>query len=235
MKHDPALTAAPYLAGELERSERDRFEEHLMHCEDCWAEVRSARQGLTAVERTRELAPAHLRERVREAVRSAQMAVGKRRWKRTHTVATASAIAAIAAVSVLVVVQVRPPRPDPISAAVSDFKANRLPGSTAPLTPAPDLSAIRLTVMGAGDGRLEGMAVTAYAFRDATGRRLIVYTAAHAFPALQGGHPLGGAKGPWMVHRDGTFVLRARYPHQVLVVGKDDGLVHDAAVVLDVM
>jgi hypothetical protein len=147
----------------------------------------------------------------------------------------AALVAAVATSVTLVAFRVRPPASDPIIAAVADYRAGRLPGSTTPSAPAPDLSSMRLTAVGAGVGHLDGMSVTGYAFRDSSGRRLVIYTAAKAFTMPEGGHHLDGSKGAWMAHRDGTAVLGALYPHGMLIVGSDDGLVHGAALALNVM
>ena len=65
--HDP-LTAAAYLAGELTTAERTEFESHLLTCDECWAELDTARRGQAPVELAREQAPPQLRQRIRAAI-----------------------------------------------------------------------------------------------------------------------------------------------------------------------
>src|SRR2546426_6077401 len=66
--HDPETAAAHYLSGNPRARARRRFEEHLLECEECWAEVVLAREGRRLAESARELAPPGLRENVRAAV-----------------------------------------------------------------------------------------------------------------------------------------------------------------------
>ena len=54
MRHDPQRTAAAYLGGQLPRRHRDRFEAHLLACEDCWGEVQASRRGRALAETARE-------------------------------------------------------------------------------------------------------------------------------------------------------------------------------------
>jgi hypothetical protein len=66
--HDPERDAAEYVTGELSRRATRWFEEHLLHCEDCWREVFLGRLGRRIAEESREQASASLRDRVRAAV-----------------------------------------------------------------------------------------------------------------------------------------------------------------------
>ena len=79
MTHEPEVAAAVYLAGTLDAAERERFEEHLLGCEECWSEVRTAHRGRALAESLREVAPQPLRERVRASVAAASRSDRRRR------------------------------------------------------------------------------------------------------------------------------------------------------------
>jgi len=233
VRHDAERRTAAYLAGELSPDEWQRFEDHLLECDDCWAEVDAGRRGLRAVETLRELAPPHLRSAIRQEITSASSE--PRRRDRRWLAAAAATVVVVAGTAVAVVAARGPSEPAAITAAIAGYTDDRLPGSDMPKIPAPDLSSLRMTEMGAGAGRLGDMPVTAYAYRDHAGRRLIVYVGTTTFPMPPSAHLFDGREGPWMAQRDGVTALAARAPHQLLIVGEDDDLVHDAAIALDVM
>lgn len=232
MTHNPEGRAAAYLAGEQSEAERESFEEHLLACDECWAEVEAARRGLTAVEAVRELAPSHLRAAIRSSVAASQRSG---RPDRRLMIAAAATVVVVAGVAAGIMASRGPERAALISAAVQAYSDDRLPGSDMPKMPAPDLSSLRLTELGAGAGRIEDMPVTAFAYRDRSGRRLLVYVSTKTFPMPASADMLDGPDGAWMAHSGGISVLAARHPHQLLIVGEDETLVHDAAVALDVM
>ncbi|HYZ93980.1 MAG TPA: anti-sigma factor [Actinomycetota bacterium] len=230
MTHSSEATSAAYLAGELADGDSKDFEQHLLECDDCWADLDEARRGLTAVESLRELAPSHLRA----AVRHGTPARGSGRSHRV-ALALAAGVAVVAGIGAGVVLALRPSEPSVIAAAVAGYIDDELPGARMPKAPPPDLTSLRLADIGAGAGRIEGVTVTAYAYRDPTGRRLMVYVGTTAFPMPRRAHMFHGPDGPWMTHTGGVMLLASRTPHTVLIVGEDDELVHDAAVALDVM
>ncbi len=235
MTHNPEIDAAAYLAGSLDADERERFEEHLLSCEECWSEIDAGRRGIQNAEQAREFAPRHLRDHMRhvlaEETRPKVRRVPTARW-----LVAAVAVVMVAAAGVGVWSPwSQPDQPVAITAAVAGYVDSRLPGSATPDAPAPDLSALRLTEVGAGAGRLGALPVKAYAFRDASGRRLMVYMGTKEFPMAMGARPLNGSDGPWVARHEGVSVLCARYPHELLIVGKDNALVHAAAEALDVM
>ncbi len=147
---------------------------------------------------------------------------------------------ALGGLALLVVVALHPGRSGPprqpaaIGAAVADFRALRLPGTEVPRGAAPDLSQVRLRPMGAAAGVVAGRAVTAYSYRDSTGRDLLVYLSREPFPTAAGAKRLAGPDGPWIAGIGGVTVLCARSPHALLVLGLDRRLVLDAARVLDI-
>jgi anti-sigma factor RsiW len=57
-----------FLAGELSDEDERRFDEHLLHCEECWQAVQADRAARFALEKLREAAPAGLHDRVALAV-----------------------------------------------------------------------------------------------------------------------------------------------------------------------
>jgi Putative zinc-finger len=225
--HDPA-TAAAYVSGELTGEAHAEFENHLLACEECWSEVETGRRGRELVERAREVAPEHLRLRI------AALADGPRRRRRT--VATVIAVAAcLAALIAVVFTVVNRSSPAPLEAAVAGYRSDRLPGSRIPAVPAPDLSGIGLTQTAAGAGDLAGVPVTAYAYRDDTGRRLLIYVGERPFVTPKQAEHYGDADASWVSHYDGVSVLCSRSPHVTLVVGQDEKQVHAAANVLDLI
>jgi anti-sigma factor RsiW len=50
VSHEPEVAATVYLAGSLDAVERERFEEHLLSCEECWQQVQLAHRGLALSE-----------------------------------------------------------------------------------------------------------------------------------------------------------------------------------------
>jgi hypothetical protein len=232
--HDAETTAAAYLFGEMDPDEKQHFEEHLLTCEDCWREVERARVGMQALESSREFAPDHLRAKIRDVAR--EMPSSRRRRPARRPVAAAAVAVVLAGIAFGVWGMTRPPAvPAAITAAVTGYVDRRLPGSATPEAPAPDLPGLDLTEVGASAGRIERFDVNTYAFRDQSGRRLMIYIGDRAFPMPNDARPLEGSDGPWIAHHDGVAVLCARYPHELLIVGKDDKLVRAAAESLDVM
>ena len=251
MTHDRAADAAAYVAGELDHSACDDFENHLIDCEQCWAEVEAGRAGRAIAEAGREVAPVHLRDSIRALVAAAPLgsaplgaareqapadpvigtAIERRRVPGRLLVAAASVALLLAG---LVVATHRPEQPSAIRAAVAGFREQRLPGRGIPLAGAPDLGRLSMRSIGAGSGSLEGQQVTAYAYRDDQGRRLLIYVSDEAFPTARGAVRQGSADGPWIVETDEVTVLCARRPHALLVLGEDTTLVRAAADALDV-
>jgi hypothetical protein len=232
--HDDA-TIGGYLAGELAQPERDAFEQHLLTCERCWAEVDCGRRGRTLAERAREPAPDQLRDQVLAAVAAAQPT--RRRRPHTRVLVAAAAVALIAAVTTLIAVRAANPaaQPAPIAAAVAGYRDDRLPGSGIPDRAGPDLSTLRLAEAGAGTGHLAGQPVTGYAYRDNTGRRVLIYQSNQPFPMPErADHPTGPSGAAITTHR-GVAVLCSRHPYETLILGDDQHLVWRVATALDLI
>lgn len=97
MSHEPEVAAAVYLAGILDATARERFEDHLLACEDCWGEVRTAHRGRALAESLREVAPQPLHERVRASVAAAWRSDRRRRRRPLVAVAVVAAVLAVVA------------------------------------------------------------------------------------------------------------------------------------------
>lgn len=225
MDHDVEVSAAAYLAGDMTTEDRERFEAHLVDCDECWKELDTARRGLSAATDAREFAPAHLRDRIRGLTQTERPG---RAPRRAYRLLAAVVVAAVVGAGAFAVSQ-RDAEHAVIAAAVAAYNEGELPGSSMPKAPAPDLSAVDLVEVGAGRGRIESLDVDAYIYRDQSGRSVMVYTAREAFPMPDGARPLRSKRGPWVADEDGVTVLCARYPHELLIIGKDGDLVRDVA------
>jgi predicted anti-sigma-YlaC factor YlaD len=223
MGHDPQRAAGAYLGGELGRRQRERFEAHLLACEACWGEVQAARQGRTLAESAREVAPQHLRERVRATIEATP--AGRRRHAEGW--AALAAVLMVAAVAVLLVARQQPAQPAPIAAAVASYQAD----STAWSGPADpprlrQLGALRWR--GSGRDTLGGMPVVAHLYRDTAGHRIVLLQADRSFPTAVGAHHPPGSH-TWVTEVDGVVLFCADRPAPLLLVGQDRALVLLAA------
>ncbi|MFI7577760.1 anti-sigma factor family protein [Micromonospora sp. NPDC049497] len=248
MRHDDGATVGAYLAGELPDGPREAFETHLLTCDRCWSEVDTGRRGRALAHLAREPAPPHLVARLTGAVAAERQpgddaAIdGRTSWlgrlrhgrDRRSWALAAAALVLVAVLGAAVVGRNTASTPAPqITVAVAGYHDDRLPGTNIPAQPGPDLSALRLSAAGASAGHLAGQPVTGYAYRDDTGRRLIIYVSDEPFPMpAQVENPIGG-DGAGMMHLDGVVVLCSRRPHTALVLGDDEDLVRQAASTLD--
>ncbi len=218
MRHDPERAAAAYLAGELRRRQRERFEAHLLACDDCWGEAQAGRQGRALAESLREAAPQYLRDRVRATVEVEIAAVdahagstrpGVRRW--WHGAAglgvVGVALGLVVAVAVTVLVGGGKParQPAAITAAVRSYQEGE-----AAWQPSRDLPPARL--LGAlawqrsSRGEVAGLPVVAFLYQDAVGDRAT-----------------------WLARVDGVAVFCADQPAPSLLVGADQAKIQVAA------
>ncbi|MFF5216693.1 anti-sigma factor family protein [Micromonospora sp. NPDC000442] len=228
-------TVGGYLAGELPDGRREAFETHLLTCDGCWAEVDAGRRGRALAHQARESVPVHLAARLAGVVAERQVPSGERSafggwlsslsWRR-HARRSWAALAAVALVLVAVLGAVivgrdggSAPAPQ-LSVAVAGYHDGRLPGTIIPARSGPDLSALRLSGAGASAGDLAGQPVTGYAYRDDTGRRLLVYVSDRPFPVSPRAENPIGTDGAAMMHLDGVVVLCSRRPHTALVLGR---------------
>jgi anti-sigma factor RsiW len=219
VSHEPEVAAAVYLAGILDAAERGRFEEHLLDCEECWREVRTAYRGRALGESLREVAPQPLRERVRASVAAASRL--DRRRRRRPKVAAVVAATVLALIAGGILAGRRPAdQPAVIAAAVASYRTGGLEGSV----PSPARPSVRqageLRWRGARQGRLAGLPVVAHDYRDAAGRQLTLLLADRSFPEAVGAwHPPGAAI--WVAEVNGVAVLCADRPSPSLLVGPD--------------
>ncbi len=243
-EHDEAAIGG-YLAGDLSRDEVEEVEAHLLACDRCWGEVEAGREGRTLAEQAREPLPPGLRDRILAVVGAEdpglpshrrRMRVPLRLVPRPRRWVALAAGAAVLLASIAVTIESTrgdPTSPAQIAAAVADYQADTLPGPAIPASSGPDLSALRMSLAGAGDGELAGQAVTGYGYRDSTGRRVIVYYSDKPFPM-----PVGAGADPadaaLEVH-DGVSVLCSRAPHTILVLSDDGKLVEEVAALLDLV
>jgi Putative zinc-finger len=231
MRHDPERTAAAYLAGELAPRQRDRFEAHMLGCDDCWREVTAGRAGRALAESLREVAPQQLRERVRATIAAAP--AGRRRRIRlgTRMPALIGVVAALVAVGVagglLVVREHASAQPAPITAAVASYRAG-VAAWTPTVEPAPASQLGGLTWQGASRGELAGLPVVAHTYQDVAGHRLVLLVADQPFPQAVGArHASSGAT--WTAQVDGAVLYCADHPAPSLLLGADRAEVVAAA------
>ncbi len=227
MSHDSERDAAAYLGAAMRARRRRGFEAHLMECEDCWREVAAGRTGRRLAESSRELAPQPLRETVRAAV--AALPSPRRRLR----LPVAGTVVLLAAAGAFVAVQLRADQPAPIARAVADFRQGRIPTEAPSAAAAPDLSSLNLILTGAGSGSLDGLHVDAYSYRDASGRRLLLYVSDTPFPTAAGARQTT-AHGPWRARVSDLELLCSQLPHALLAVSDDAALLDRLARRLDI-
>jgi hypothetical protein len=225
--HEPELAAAVYLAGTLSAVERERFEEHLLACQECWGEVRTAHRGRALAESLREVAPQPLRERVRASVAAASRSDRRRRRRPLVAVAAAATVLAVVAGGFLAR-QGDAGQPAVIAAAVASYRTGQLDGSAASPARPPIRQTGDLVWRGARQGRLAGLPVVAHDYRDAAGREVTLLRGDRSFPeAVGASHPPGTAI--WVAEVDGVAVLCADRPSPSLLVGRARAEVLEAA------
>jgi hypothetical protein len=216
--HEPEVAATVYLAGTLDATERERFEEHLMACEECWREVQMAHRGRALAESLREIAPQPLRERVRASVATASR-LDRRRRRPLAAAAVAATILAVVAGSILAA-QRPTGQPAVIAAAVASYRTGGPDGWVASPARPSVRQAGGLEWRGARQGDLGGLPVVAHDYRDGAGRRVTLLLADSSFPEAVGArHPPGADI--WVAEVDGVAVLCADRPSPSLLVGRD--------------
>jgi Putative zinc-finger len=214
MRHDPERMAAAYLAGELGRRQRERFEAHILACEDCWREVGLGRRGRALAESMRQVAPQRLRERVRVTVAATPPT---RRGRRRGVVAATMVLLAAVVAGGLLVAQ-RPAQPPAIAAAVAGYRAG-VPAWTGAATPPPARRLGDLTWQASGRGEVAGLPVLAHSYQDAAGHRVVLLQGDRLFPEAAGARPMpNGAT--WIAEVDGLVLFCADRPAPSLVVGQ---------------
>ena len=241
MKHDPEQLAAAYLTAMRPRARR-RFETHLLACESCWREVSLARRGRELAESAREIAPPGLRADIRAAVAgtAARQPAACPPVRRSAAVAAAAVILALASAAVLArpwhgsPAGRGPAPPAALAEAVAGYRTSQLPGTSVPAGQAPDLTRLSLHLVAGAAGRLDGVAVTMFAYRTPSGARLTLYRSDRPFAEAAGARELGDAEAAaWTVQSSGVTVLCARGSHALLLLGSDPALVRRAGILLN--
>jgi hypothetical protein len=215
MRHDPERSAAAYLAGGLHRRARERFEAHILACDDCWREVGLGRRGRALAESMREVAPQRLRERVRATV--AATPLPRRPGRRRGVVAAMVAVLVVTTGGVLLAQ--RPTQPPAIAAAVAGYRAG-VSAWTRGVEPPPARRLGDLTWHASGRGELAGLPVRAHTYQDAAGHRVVLLRADRRFPEAAGARLMPG-EATWIAEVDGVVLLCADRPAPSLVVGQD--------------
>jgi hypothetical protein len=227
VRHEPEVAAAVYLAGSLDTAQRERVEEHLLACEACWGEVRTAHRGRALAESLREVAPQPLRERVRASVAAASRSGRRRRRRPLVAVAVAATVLAVVAAGLLAR-QGDTGQPAVIAAAVASYRTGHLDGAASTPAPPPVRHAGDLVWRGARQGRLAGLPVVAHDYRDVAGRQVTLLRADRSFPEAAGARHRPGTA-IWVAEVDGVAVLCADRPAPSLLVAHDQAAALQAA------
>jgi hypothetical protein len=225
--HAPEEAAARYIEGGGGRRWRQRFEAHLLECEDCWREVRAARAGRSLAERARELAPASLREDVRAAISLSGIGPWRRRAGLLRGASVLMALAVTAGAVTLVGSLRKDEQPSSIRAALATYRSDRLP-AVGPVRSAPDLASAGLQVLGGGHQSLDGVTTDVFRFVDRQGNRIFVFLANRAFPEASGATERAGTVHGWEAVADGVHMVCADAPVSYLVMGAEPSLVERA-------
>jgi Putative zinc-finger len=228
MRHDPERAAAAYLAGELGPRQRERFEAHMLACDECWGEVKAGRDGRALAESLREVAPQHLRERIRATIAAAPPPRRRLRVRMPALLGvTAALVALVVAGGLLAVRAGAPAQPATIAAAVANYRT----GATAwhPTTqPPPARQLGDLAWRGSGQGELAGLPVVAHTYQDPAGRSVVLLQAVRSFPQAHGAsHQPPGTT--WTAEVQGLALFCADQPAPSLLLGDDQSLVLAAA------
>lgn len=214
-RHDPDRDAASYLAGAVRGRERQRFEAHLLDCEECWREVDLGRKGRAVAETARELAPALLRDDIRAAVMLSPHL--SRRRLVTPTALVALPLVLVLLVTGLFVLSAAHRQPAPIAAALASYRSGHMPGSAPAITSSPDLSALGLRLMEGAHGMLGDMPVDAFDYESASGEHVMVFVATHAFPVARGAAGSGPSMHGWQATDNGTAIMCPPNGHYLLL------------------
>lgn len=205
--HDPEHDAAAFLNGDQPDAVRRAFEQHMVSCDVCWAEVRDARAGRALAESLRETAPQAVRELLRavgaseatrghpatEHPRPRPSAGGTRMWPplsgyRVHRARMAAAAAcmltalAVGTVAVMGNLPGHGPNQDPLRAAVTVFQEGTAdPGGEGRERP-PVQRIGELDWQGTVRADLAGSPASVHRYADSVGHRLILISSAVHFP-----------------------------------------------------
>ena len=205
MAHDETLVTA-YLWGDLDGDAAERFERHLVDCDDCWAAVVDDSHGRAAVEALRELAPPVLRDRVRFAIEAEKGPVTRKASRRSRRAAAALVLILIggAVVGGVKAVGGGTHGSDPRSVAAVVRLAGAGTGPEA-------VPATRLTVGG------QSLAVTRL---DVSGTPVLVARSDRPFRIGSGATPMSRDDSPWVASRGQLNLVCVNRPHPVLLAAR---------------
>lgn len=227
--HDPERDAAAYVSGELSGRVRRRFDDHLLECEDCWREVRVGREGRRIAERVRELAPPELRDDVRAAVLLSESR--PRRSLLPHFLVVVVLLAVVGGTVAGLTSLGGEGQPDAIEAALASYRS----GPTLeppPVREAPDLSTEGLLLISSGRTSLGEIEADAFAYRDASGARVLVFLSSLVFPQARDATEHSGTLGGWHARDGGLALLCGSRPVSYLLVGERPSLLRAVEEVL---
>ncbi len=213
-RHEPEHDAAPYLDCEMSKHRKERFESHIVDCEECWQEVNAARRGRTVAEAGREMAPLELRERIRATIPSLPLP-RMRPWK---IGLPAMALLLMIAMATVFATSGRHSQPQAIDIVLADFH-----GDEKFTAPAPDSLPDRLgelTLISARSGEATGMQLAVFEYTDEAGHQVAVYRSDESFPAADGANH-DDLTGTWTALADGAVLYCTDKPVPYLVVGDD--------------
>jgi len=224
--HDPEQLAARFIDGRLGRTERWRFERHLVECRECWGQVQQARAGRSAAESLRVVAPSRVRERVRATPELDSTATAAATQRRSRS---GPALVAVAVVLAAVVVGVVTRDADRATGTLPDVvAAYRDPGTWRAATASPPalvLAGLRWTATRAT--AIDDERVLGFTYDGRPGDSVLVVRQAGSLEPPVDADPVAGAD--WRAELDGVTVICTQPPDQYLVIGTDPALVTQAA------
>ena len=208
MSHDPERNAAAYLAGELNRPARAKFEQHLVDCERCWREVQAGRAGRTLAESLRETAPAPLRDRIRAVASVPPMPTPTPalapaatfrherpgRSFRPYLLGIAAAtVGVVALVLAFVIPDQRQAQPAPIVAAATLLEHGVPKGNNSAAAAPPTRRIGAFDWTGSTTRNLAGVAATVHSYVGPAGHHLLVITSRELMPRATGARDIAPA------------------------------------------
>ena len=209
--HDPERDAAAYVSGEMGQSERERFEAHVLGCDDCWGEVSIGRDGRAMAEAAREMAPAGLSDSIRGVVSAGPIPQPARRR--------------LALVPAAVLLLGSRGEPGPIAAAVAAARTQTIAARGPSVRPAPDLARMGLALVVDGRVELAGLPSDAFLYRTSSGDSVVLFVSDESFPVARDATLREMGNGGWSARSDGMTLVCGDRPTNYLVIAQDPSLV----------
>ena len=227
--HDPERDAAAYVSGEMGQSERERFEAHVLGCDDCWGEVSIGRDGRAMAEAAREMAPAGLSDSIRGVVSAGPIPQPARR----RLALVPAAVLLLAIVVVVGALLGSRGEPGPIAAAVAAARTQTIAARGPSVRPAPDLARMGLALVVDGRVELAGLPSDAFLYRTSSGDSVVLFVSDESFPVARDATLREMGNGGWSARSDGMTLVCGNRPTNYLVIAQDpslEGLVEHAFV-----